>query len=107
MRPHRLTEDWFTASHSNMTEENGSSSAAAPPVEAPAVVAKPRKDAHLVQHDLATLDVTKLNPLSPEVISRQATINIGIKALLVDVGGIINRLYRNNWTRSSRKINSS
>ena len=27
--------------------------------------------------DLATLDVTKLTPLSPEVISRQATINIG------------------------------
>jgi hypothetical protein len=36
-----------------------------------------RKDAHLVQHNLATLDVTKLNPLSPEIISRQATINIG------------------------------
>lgn len=27
--------------------------------------------------DLTTLDVTKLTPLSPEVISRQATINIG------------------------------
>lgn len=27
--------------------------------------------------DLSTLDVTKLTPLSPEVISRQATINIG------------------------------
>ncbi len=27
--------------------------------------------------DLLTLDVTKLTPLSPEVISRQATINIG------------------------------
>jgi translation initiation factor 2 subunit 3 len=40
-------------------------------------VAPVRKDAHLVQHDLATLDVTKLNPLSPEIISRQATINIG------------------------------
>jgi translation initiation factor 2 subunit 3 len=31
---------------------------------------------HLPQN-LATLDVAKLNPLSPEVISRQATINIG------------------------------
>lgn len=31
----------------------------------------------LREQDLATLDVTKLTPLSPEVISRQATINIG------------------------------
>ncbi len=37
-----------------------------------------RKDAHLIPHDLSTLDVSKLNPLSPEVISRQATINIGM-----------------------------
>ena len=27
--------------------------------------------------DLETLDITKLTPLSPEVISRQATLNIG------------------------------
>jgi len=32
---------------------------------------------HLSKQDLNTLDVTKLNPLSPEIISRQATINIG------------------------------
>lgn len=32
---------------------------------------------HLSQQDLATLDVSKLTPLSHEVISRQATINIG------------------------------
>jgi translation initiation factor 2 subunit 3 len=32
---------------------------------------------HLAKQDLATLDISKLNPLSPEVISRQATINIG------------------------------
>merc|ERR1712137_953855 len=32
---------------------------------------------HLAKQDLSQLDVTKLNPLSPEVISRQATINIG------------------------------
>jgi translation initiation factor 2 subunit 3 len=32
---------------------------------------------HLAKQDLATLDVAKLTPLSPEVISRQATINIG------------------------------
>eukprot|EP00877_Chromochloris_zofingiensis_P013279 jgi/Chrzof1/8204/Cz03g01130.t1 len=31
----------------------------------------------LREQDLKTLDVAKLNPLSPEVISRQATINIG------------------------------
>lgn len=35
------------------------------------------KSAHLAVQDLATLDVSKLTPLSPEVISRQATINIG------------------------------
>jgi len=29
------------------------------------------------QPDPSTIDVTKLNPLSPEIISRQATINIG------------------------------
>jgi len=32
---------------------------------------------HLAKQDLTTLDVTKLTPLTPEVISRQATINIG------------------------------
>lgn len=32
---------------------------------------------HLMKQDLDTLDVSKLTPLSPEVISRQATINIG------------------------------
>jgi len=32
---------------------------------------------HLAKQDLSQLDVTKLNPLSHEVISRQATINIG------------------------------
>uniref|UniRef100_A0A0G4HC05 protein-synthesizing GTPase n=1 Tax=Chromera velia CCMP2878 TaxID=1169474 RepID=A0A0G4HC05_9ALVE len=32
---------------------------------------------HLAKQDLSTLDVSKLTPLSPEVISRQATINFG------------------------------
>ena len=32
---------------------------------------------HLAKQDLAGLDVSALTPLSPEVISRQATINIG------------------------------
>ena len=35
------------------------------------------KSSHLAKQDLATMDPSKLNPLSPEVISRQATINIG------------------------------
>jgi len=30
-----------------------------------------------MEQDLSKLDVTTLHPLSPEVISRQATINIG------------------------------
>lgn len=37
----------------------------------------------LMEQDLSKLDVTKLHPLSPEVISRQATINIGKLALLL------------------------
>eukprot|EP01087_Luapelamoeba_hula_P018829 TRINITY_DN612_c0_g1_i1.p1 TRINITY_DN612_c0_g1~~TRINITY_DN612_c0_g1_i1.p1 ORF type:complete len:479 (+),score=69.89 TRINITY_DN612_c0_g1_i1:171-1607(+) len=37
----------------------------------------PTDSGHLAKQDLATLDASKLNPLSPEVISRQATINIG------------------------------
>ena len=32
---------------------------------------------HLAKQDLEVLDINKLTPLSPEVISRQATINIG------------------------------
>ncbi|XP_013407157.1 eukaryotic translation initiation factor 2 subunit 3, Y-linked [Lingula anatina] len=32
---------------------------------------------HLSKQDLKTLDITKLDPLTPDVISRQATINIG------------------------------
>merc|ERR1712017_17977 len=35
------------------------------------------KQSHLAKQDLETLDVTKLTPITPEVISRQATINIG------------------------------
>lgn len=35
------------------------------------------QDSHLAKQDLATLDVSQLTPLSPQVISRQATINIG------------------------------
>eukprot|EP01135_Chromosphaera_perkinsii_P006369 Nk52_evm98s485 gene=Nk52_evmTU98s485 len=35
------------------------------------------KNPHLMKQDLENLDVTKLTPLTPEVISRQATVNIG------------------------------
>jgi hypothetical protein len=36
------------------------------------------KGAGLAEQSLETLDVQSLTPLSPEVISRQATINIGM-----------------------------
>lgn len=39
--------------------------------------------AFVCSQDLKTLEVEKLNPLSPEVISRQATINIGETAAAV------------------------
>ena len=44
---------------------------AAPPVAAPARPELPE------QPDPANLDISKLTPLSPEIIARQATINIG------------------------------
>jgi translation initiation factor 2 subunit 3 len=74
------------------TASNGAptTTPAPPPAEAPK-----RKDAHLVQHDLATLDVSKLNPLSPQVISRQATINIGttdVWDLIVSISLIVLRV---------------
>jgi hypothetical protein len=36
-----------------------------------------KQKSNLMKQDLATLDVSTLTPLSPQVISRQATINIG------------------------------
>lgn len=36
-----------------------------------------KRQLHLAVQDISTLDPAKLNPLTPEVISRQATINIG------------------------------
>ena len=48
-----------------------------------------------MEQDLKTLDVTKLNPLSPEVISRQATINIGKMTLLLDtISFLVDRCIR-------------
>ena len=38
---------------------------------------KEKKECRLAKQDLATLDLEKVTPMSPEVISRQATINIG------------------------------
>lgn len=40
------------------------------------------KNKGLAEQDLSKLDVAQLHPLSPEVISRQATINIGIHKFL-------------------------
>jgi len=40
-------------------------------------MAPPVAEDGLAVQDLKTLDVSKLNPLSPEVISRQATMNVG------------------------------
>lgn len=37
-----------------------------------------RDTSHLMKQDIATLDPKTLTPITPEVISRQATINIGI-----------------------------
>jgi len=36
-----------------------------------------KKQPYLAQQSLDALDPTKITPLSPEVISRQATINVG------------------------------
>ena len=55
----------------------GEQESAMPP-SAPEVDAHGRKrQTHLHVQDLEKLDPAKLTPLSPEVISRQATINIG------------------------------
>ncbi|XP_037578277.1 eukaryotic translation initiation factor 2 subunit 3, Y-linked-like [Dermacentor silvarum] len=39
--------------------------------------ARPQGQPHLMRQDLDKLDINKLTPFTPEVISRQATINIG------------------------------
>ena len=64
--------------------ERAGMAAIAPPTAAMAAAkisdepaAPASKSSHLAKQDLATMDPSKLNPLSPEVISRQATINIG------------------------------
>merc|ERR1712137_83717 len=63
IRPSCKCNSPFTLSHGKMFTE-----------EAPTVTTS---QPHLAKQDLSQLDVTKLNPLTPEVISRQATINIG------------------------------
>lgn len=52
-------------------EPDASTCAVAPPPQLPSA------SQGLAKQDLATLDLTKLTPLTPEVISRQATINVG------------------------------
>ena len=46
-----------------------------PETNAPAQTAP---GSNLVKQSLENLDVSKLTPLSPEVMSRQATINVGM-----------------------------
>ena len=69
----------------------------------------------LSKQDLATLDVNTLTPLSPEVISRQATINIGALRSLgwEEMGGKCNGLtstlrlafcIRHDWPRGARQV---
>lgn len=47
----------------------------------------------LMEQDLSKLDVTKLHPLSPEVISRQATINIGNLILRTSINLLLINLF--------------
>ena len=46
-------------------------------MEAQAMPTVTTSQPHLATQDLNNLDISTLTPLSPEVISRQATINIG------------------------------
>lgn len=78
------SEDEQAAAHMDPQDDSSSSEDEAPieskPLKSalkhnePAPVAKPFLPE---QPDASSLDVTKLTPLSPEIISRQATINIG------------------------------
>ena len=65
----------FGARHCNMAEEEVASFNIESNFEAKDPAEKKRSV--LAVQDLATLDAAKLTPLSPQVISRQATINIG------------------------------
>ena len=72
---HAKTQSRQVAEHAKMAAEATAAMAAAKISDEPAAPAS--KSSHLAKQDLATMDPSKLNPLSPEVISRQATINIG------------------------------
>lgn len=52
-------------------------------------IADDEETSFLAKQDLSKLDITKLTPLTPEVISRQATINIGILIFFVSLLAII------------------
>jgi hypothetical protein len=56
----------------------------------------------LSKQDLSKLDVSTLTPLTPEIISRQATINIGL--ILVFFSLVISFVtnFRNHWSCSPR-----
>lgn len=69
-----LEEDFHSEEGVDDLSEDGG---AAPLTEEEVDAQGRKRQLHLAKQDLATLDVTKLTPSSPEVISRQATINIG------------------------------
>ena len=57
---------------------------------------------HLIKQDLTNLDVSKLTPLSKEVISRQATINIG-KTLKIRQISILANFSAKNYEKAKFK----
>lgn len=61
-----------------ITKASAAAAAVPPPVAHHAVEEKRKDSSHLAPQSLEGLDPAKLHPLSPEVISRQATINIGM-----------------------------
>lgn len=74
------------------------------------------KNKGLAEQDLSKLDVAQLHPLSPEVISRQATINIGIDTDAKETEPYVslkaNDIYnyamylRNHWPCRSREVDN-
>jgi len=65
-----------TSCEKDAGEPAGSETPATPPVNLPTGEQK-KKQNHLSVQDLSKFDPNKMHPLSPEIISRQATINIG------------------------------
>ena len=70
------------------------------------------KQPHLSNQDLSKLDISKLHPLTPEVISRQATINVGTighvahgKSTVVKaISGVQTVRFKNELERNVRSL---